>query len=52
MKRDLFKSDTASVLIPEFELELNHGTLGGVYTTIEGLFEKILDNLRDNNMFS
>ena len=37
LKRDLFKSDTCAVEIPELELELDYGTLGGVLTTIEGL---------------
>lgn len=27
--------------LPEIELELQYGTLGGVFTTIEGLIEKI-----------
>ena len=34
LKRDVIKSDTASVEIPELELELSHGSLGGVYTTV------------------
>lgn len=36
LKRDLFKSETAALEIPELELELSYGTLGGVYTTVEG----------------
>lgn len=35
--RDLFKSDTAMIRIDELDLELNYGSLGGVYTTVEGL---------------
>jgi zinc finger protein len=34
MKRDVIKSDTASIEIPELELELSHGSLGGIYTTV------------------
>lgn len=34
LRRDLFKSDSCSVEIPELELELDYGTLGGVYTTV------------------
>lgn len=34
MRRDVIKSDTAMLEIPELELELSHGTLGGVYTTV------------------
>ena len=41
LKRELFKSDTCYVSIPEIELELDYGTLGGVLTTVEGLIEKI-----------
>ena len=41
LKRELFKSDSASMLIPEIELELLSGTLGSVYSTAEGLLEKV-----------
>jgi len=37
LRRDVFKSDSARMMIPEIELELEYGTLGGVYSTIEGL---------------
>jgi zinc finger protein len=52
LKRDVLKSDSAMVTIPELDLELAHGTLGGVYTTVEGLMQKIFTNLRDNNPFA
>lgn len=52
LKRDLFKSETCGLTIPELDLELVHGTLGGVYTTVEGLLEKIGDNLVKNNPFA
>lgn len=48
IKRDVFKSETASLEIPELELELQYGTLGGVYSTVEGLLEKIATNLGEN----
>lgn len=48
LKRDLFKSETAGVSIPELDLELNCGTLGGAYTTVEGILEKILFHLKEN----
>lgn len=38
--------------IPEIDFEIDYGTLGGVYTTVEGLLEKIEDNLKDNNPFA
>ncbi|XP_037492415.1 zinc finger protein ZPR1 homolog isoform X2 [Jatropha curcas] len=45
LSRDVIKSDTASVKIPELELELASGTLGGVVTTVEGLITKISESL-------
>uniref|UniRef100_A0A7N0V9F2 Zinc finger ZPR1-type domain-containing protein n=1 Tax=Kalanchoe fedtschenkoi TaxID=63787 RepID=A0A7N0V9F2_KALFE len=45
LSRDLIKSDTASVIIPEIDLELASGTLGGVVTTVEGLITKISESL-------
>ncbi|MCO5572514.1 hypothetical protein L7F22_026269 [Adiantum nelumboides] len=41
LSRDLIKSDTSSVTIPELELELASGTLGGLVTTVEGLLQQI-----------
>jgi hypothetical protein len=52
LKRDVLKSDSAMVMIPELELELSCGTLGGQYTTVEGLLQKIESNVRDINPFS
>lgn len=37
--------------MPEIEFELDYGTLGGVFTTVEGLLEKIADHLNSNNPF-
>lgn len=48
----LIKSETCSVLLPELELELDYGTLGGVFTTVEGLLEKIEDHLGERNPFA
>lgn len=31
------QSETCSVNLPDIELELGFGTLGGVFTTVEGL---------------
>ncbi|KAL2244541.1 zinc finger protein ZPR1 [Sesamum indicum] len=45
LSRDVIKSDTASVKIPELELELASGTLGGLVTTVEGLISKIGESL-------
>ncbi|GAV89094.1 zf-ZPR1 domain-containing protein [Cephalotus follicularis] len=45
LSRDVIKSDTASVKVPELDLELASGTLGGVVTTVEGLITKISESL-------
>ncbi|PWA83213.1 Zinc finger, ZPR1-type [Artemisia annua] len=45
LSRDVIKSDTASVKIPEIDLELGGGTLGGQVTTVEGLVTKISESL-------
>jgi len=41
LKRDLFKSETAIIKVPEIELELTLGDVGGIYTTVEGLVEQV-----------
>ena len=40
------------VCIPELELELGHGTLGGVFTTVEGLLNKVHTGLHESNPFA
>ncbi|KAL2902312.1 Zinc finger protein ZPR1 [Bienertia sinuspersici] len=45
LNRDVIKSDSASVKIPEVDLELASGTLGGMVTTVEGLVTKIGESL-------
>lgn len=52
LKRDVLKSDSASVRIPEIDLTLDHGSLGGMFTTVEGLLKKIYKNLDDSNPFA
>lgn len=51
MNRDVFKSESARLFIPEADLELEYGTLGGKYSTIEGLLETIIENFKKNNPF-
>ena len=51
LKRDLLKSDTASIAIPELELELMPGTLGGKYSTLEGILHDIRQQLAQVNPF-
>ncbi len=45
LKRDVLKSDTTNLFVPEIELELSAGTLGGFFTTVEGLLNQVYDNL-------
>lgn len=52
LARDVLKSDSAIVHVPELELELQSGTLGGVYTTIEGLLMKIHTSLTEEHPFA
>ncbi|XP_070621862.1 zinc finger protein ZPR1 isoform X2 [Erythrolamprus reginae] len=41
MTRDVLKSETCMVEIPELEFELGMGALGGKFTTLEGLLKDI-----------
>uniref|UniRef100_A0A8C5L4U8 Zinc finger protein ZPR1 n=1 Tax=Jaculus jaculus TaxID=51337 RepID=A0A8C5L4U8_JACJA len=48
MTRDLLKSETCSVEIPELEFELGMGVLGGKFTTLEGLLKDIRELVTKN----
>ncbi|KAI9593203.1 ZPR1 zinc-finger domain-containing protein [Syncephalis fuscata] len=45
LSRDILKSETCGLSIPDIELELRPGTLGGRFTTIEGLLCQIYEEL-------
>lgn len=49
--REVLKSDTAGIAILELELELEEGSLNGMYTTVEGLMDKLYKNLVEANPF-
>ncbi|XP_072237697.1 zinc finger protein ZPR1 [Leuresthes tenuis] len=51
MTRDLLKSETCSVSIPELEFELGMAALGGKFTTLEGLLKDIKDLIVSKNPF-
>ncbi|KAG9263607.1 zinc finger protein ZPR1 isoform X1 [Astyanax mexicanus] len=51
MSRDLLKSETCSVLIPEIEFELGMAALGGKFTTLEGLLKDIKELVVMKNPF-
>ncbi|NXX97342.1 ZPR1 protein, partial [Centropus bengalensis] len=48
MTRDILKSETCSVEIPELEFELGMGALGGKFTTLEGLLKDIRELVERN----
>ena len=52
MTRDVIKSDTSAVEVPEIELLLEAGSLGGMYTTVEGLLTAARDKLTESDPFS
>ncbi|WFD32531.1 nucleolar zinc-finger protein [Malassezia sp. CBS 17886] len=45
LTRDVLKSETAGMSIPEIDLYLAPGTLGGRFTTLEGLLQTVYDEL-------
>ncbi|KAJ7293937.1 zf-ZPR1-domain-containing protein, partial [Mycena rebaudengoi] len=47
LSRDILKSETAGLEIPEIELVLQHGTLGGRFTTLEGILEQVYEELSE-----
>ncbi|KAF2069828.1 hypothetical protein CYY_008850 [Polysphondylium violaceum] len=51
LSRDVLKSDTANAFIPEIDVEVTHGSLGGKFTTVEGLIQVIKTELEKNPFF-
>jgi ZPR1 zinc finger protein len=51
LSREILKSDTAGIQIPEIGLELQEGGLGGMYTTLEGLLLSLGERLTEANPF-
>jgi len=62
LSRDILKSETCGLEIPEIDLVLQAGTLGGRFTTLEGILDQVYeelsekvfaasDTLGDNNAF-
>ncbi|KAJ1922002.1 nucleolar zinc-finger protein [Mycoemilia scoparia] len=45
LSRDLLKSETCGLRVPEIDLDLTPGTLGGRFTTVEGLLRQVHDEL-------
>ncbi|KAG7859099.1 hypothetical protein KL919_003164 [Ogataea angusta] len=45
LTRDILKSETCGLKVPELNLDLTPGTLGGRFTTLEGLLRQVRDEL-------
>lgn len=46
LARDILKSESCALECPELSLAVNPGTLGGRFTTIEGLLTQVRDDLK------
>jgi zinc finger protein len=46
LRRDILKSETCCLKIPECSVEVQPGTMGGRFTTVEGLVAQVRDDLR------
>jgi len=51
MSRDVLKSHTCSLAIPELEFEMGGAALGGKFTTLEGLMNNILEEIEKNSVW-
>ena len=45
LARDILKSETCALECPELKLQVNSGTLGGRFTTVEGLLTQVRNDL-------
>ncbi|KAI5926007.1 ZPR1 zinc-finger domain-containing protein [Camillea tinctor] len=45
LARDILKSETCALECPELKLQVNPGTLGGRFTTVEGLLTQVRNDL-------
>ncbi|KAL9708999.1 nucleolar zinc-finger protein [Leucoagaricus gongylophorus] len=52
LSRDILKSETAGLEIPEVNLVLSHGTLGGRFTTLEGILQQVHEELKEKVFMS
>ncbi|KAF2276246.1 zinc finger protein-like protein zpr1 [Westerdykella ornata] len=46
LSRDILKSESCTMACPELELSVAPGTMGGRFTTIEGILTQVRDDLR------
>ncbi|KAH9023224.1 zf-ZPR1-domain-containing protein [Lactarius pseudohatsudake] len=47
LSRDILKSEACGLTIPEIDLVLQAGTLGGRFTTLEGILEQVFEELSE-----
>ncbi|EPQ56429.1 zf-ZPR1-domain-containing protein [Gloeophyllum trabeum ATCC 11539] len=47
LSRDILKSETCGLTIPEIDLVLQAGTLGGRFTTLEGILDQVYEELSE-----
>ncbi|KAI9226543.1 MAG: ZPR1 zinc-finger domain-containing protein [Piptocephalis tieghemiana] len=52
LSRDILKSETCGLDLPEVDLQLQPGTLGGRFTTVEGLLKQVKEELEEKSPFS
>jgi len=52
LARDVLKSDTASIRIPELDWDIGMGCLSGKFTTIEGILKDLKTDLIEKNPFA
>lgn len=52
LSREVLKSASSGIRIPELDFELEEGGLDGVYTTVEGLLKKMVERLQLANPLS
>ena len=46
LSRDVLKSESATMHVPECDIEMEAGTMGGRFTTIEGVLTQVRNDLR------
>lgn len=46
LSRDVLKSESATMRVPECDIEMEAGTMGGRFTTIEGVLTQVRSDLR------
>jgi len=52
LSRDVLKSETCDVSIPELEFEIRSGTIGGKFTTVEGLLVNFKEQMQTLHPFA